>query len=55
MAFDSTAPAMGYVAAFIDATQQYVAASPGRALLLGIFYTPILIVVLNILKQLVSV
>jgi sterol 14-demethylase len=55
MAFDSAAPATGYVAAFVDAAQQYVAASPGRVILLGLFYTPILVVVLNILKQLVSV
>jgi sterol 14-demethylase len=55
MSFDSTAPAAGYVAALVDTTQQYVAASPGRALLLGLFYTPLLVVVLNILKQLVSV
>jgi sterol 14-demethylase len=53
MSFDSTAPAAGYVAALVGATQQYVAASPGRALLLGLFYTPLLVVVLNILKQLV--
>lgn len=55
MAFDSATPATGYIAAFVDAAQQYVAASPGRAILLGLFYTPILVVVLNILKQLVSV
>ncbi|KAG2365580.1 cytochrome P450 [Suillus spraguei] len=53
MSSDSTSPAAGYIAAIIDATQQYVVASPGRAVLLGLFYTPILIVVLNILKQLV--
>ncbi|KAG2139201.1 cytochrome P450 [Suillus bovinus] len=53
MSFNSTAPAAGYVAAVFNATQQYITASPGRAVLLGIFYTPILIVVLNILKQLV--
>lgn len=54
MSFDSTAPATGYVAAVVDAVQQYLTASPGRTVLLGIVYTPILIFVLNILKQLVS-
>ncbi|KAG2365574.1 hypothetical protein BDR07DRAFT_1481188 [Suillus spraguei] len=49
MSYNSTAPA----AAIVDATQQYVAASPGRAVLLGLLYIPVLIVVLNILKQLV--
>ncbi|KAG2140623.1 hypothetical protein DEU56DRAFT_911690 [Suillus clintonianus] len=53
MLFDSTAPAAGYIAAFIDAAQQYVTANPGRAALLGLFYTPVLIVLLNILRQLV--
>ncbi|KAG1832339.1 cytochrome P450 [Suillus subalutaceus] len=53
MSLDSTASAAHYVAILVHATQQYVAASPGRAILLGLFYTPVLIFVLNILKQLV--
>ncbi|KAG2365573.1 cytochrome P450 [Suillus spraguei] len=53
MSSNSTAPATGYVVAILHATQQYAAASPGRALLLALFYTPVFIVVLNILKQLV--
>jgi len=52
--FDSSPPAAGYVATFLDAAQQYVAASPGRAILLAIVYTPVLAIVLNILRQLVS-
>ncbi|KAG1744014.1 cytochrome P450 [Suillus paluster] len=53
MSFNSTAPAAGYVAAFVDATQQYVAASPGRAILLAILYTPVLTIVLHVLRQLI--
>ncbi|KAG2365578.1 cytochrome P450 [Suillus spraguei] len=54
MLSNSTAPASSYIGAIGDATQQYVAASPGRTLLLGLLYIPVLIVVLNILKQLVA-
>ncbi|KAG2365572.1 cytochrome P450 [Suillus spraguei] len=50
MSPNSTAPA---IAAIVDAMQQYVTASPGRAVLLALFYTPVLIVVLNILQQLI--
>ncbi|KAG2365567.1 cytochrome P450 [Suillus spraguei] len=53
MSSNSTAPATGYVAAIVHTAQQYAAASPGRALLLGLFYVPVLSVVLNILKQLI--
>jgi len=55
MSFDSSAPAAGYIATFIDAAQQYVVASPGRAILLAIVYTPVLTIVLNVLRQLVSI
>lgn len=55
MSFNSSAPAVGYIATFIDATQQYVVASPGRAILLAILYTPVLTIVLNVLRQLVSI
>ncbi|OAX42180.1 cytochrome P450 [Rhizopogon vinicolor AM-OR11-026] len=53
MSFDSPTPAAGYVATFLDAAQQYVAASPGRAILLAVVYTPLLTIVLNILRQLI--
>jgi sterol 14-demethylase len=55
MSFNSTAPAAGYVAALVDVMQQYVSASPGRAVMLALFFMPALIVVLNIFKQLVSI
>lgn len=55
MSFNSPASAAGYVATFLDTIQQYVAASPGRAILIAILYTPVLTVVLNILRQLVSI
>ncbi|KAH7911689.1 cytochrome P450 [Hygrophoropsis aurantiaca] len=44
---------MGYVSAVFDSTQSYVLASPGRAILLAVVYSPLLAIILNVLHQLV--
>ena len=53
MSVNSTLPSVGYVASVLDSTQNYVAHSPGRAILLVIVYSPLIAIVLNILRQLV--
>ncbi|KIJ66942.1 hypothetical protein HYDPIDRAFT_85574 [Hydnomerulius pinastri MD-312] len=53
MSFNGTAPAAGYVATLVGSTQDYLVASPGRAVLLAVLYSPLLAIVLNILRQLI--
>ncbi|KAI9567383.1 cytochrome P450 [Boletus coccyginus] len=53
MSVNSTLPSAGYVASVLDSTQNYVAHSPGRAILLVVVYSPLIAIVLNILRQLI--
>lgn len=53
MTVNSTLPAAGYVATALDSTQNYIVNSPGRAILLAVVYSPLIAIVLNVLRQLV--
>jgi sterol 14-demethylase len=53
MLFSSVAA--GYLTTFVDATQQYVTASPGGAILLAIVSIPFLTIALSVIRQLVSI
>lgn len=55
MSVNSTLPAAGYVATVLDSTQNYIANSPGRAILLAVVYSPLIAIILNVLRQLVCV
>lgn len=55
MSVDSTLPATGYAATALEAARNYIANSPGRAILLLILYSPLFVIALNVLRQLVSV
>lgn len=49
---NSTLHTTGYAASLLDSVQDHVAASPGRAVLLTLLYSPIVAIVLNVLRQL---
>ena len=53
MSVNSTLPVAGYVATVLDSTQNYITNSPGRIILLTVVYSPLIVIVLNILRQLV--
>ncbi|KAI6108041.1 cytochrome P450 [Pisolithus sp. B1] len=52
MSINTTLHSTGYAASLLDSVQDHVAASPGRAALLTLLYSPIVAVVLNVLRQL---
>ncbi|KAI6155204.1 cytochrome P450 [Pisolithus tinctorius] len=52
MSMNSTLHTTGYAASLLDSVQDHVAASPGRAVLLTLLYSPIVAIVLNVLRQL---
>lgn len=51
----SSSVTAGYLTSFVDAIQQYVAASPGKAILLAIVCIPVLTIALGVVRQLVSI
>lgn len=55
MSVNGTLPTAGYVATLLDSAQEHVFTSAGRVALLALLYSPIVAIVLNVLKQLVRV
>ncbi|KAH7884413.1 cytochrome P450 [Phlebopus sp. FC_14] len=53
MSFNGTSPAAGYMATLLDSTQDYLVSSPGRAVLVAVLYSPVIAIVLNVLRQLI--
>ncbi|KAF8440375.1 cytochrome P450 [Boletus edulis BED1] len=53
MSVNSTLPTVGYVATALESTQNYVTNSPGRAILFAVVYSPLIAIVLNVLRQLI--
>ncbi|KIK99583.1 hypothetical protein PAXRUDRAFT_131726 [Paxillus rubicundulus Ve08.2h10] len=53
MSVNATLPATGHVATFLASTQDYIVNSPGRVVLLVVVYSPLLAIVLNVLRQLI--
>lgn len=55
MSANGTLPTASYVASLLDSAQVHVTASPWRVALLTLLYSPIVVIALNVLKQLVRV
>jgi len=55
MSANGTLPTASYVSSLLDSAQVHVAASPWRVALLALLYSPIVVIALNVLKQLVRV